>query len=996
MSISAKGLCPSCGRQMPTDSPGGLCPECWMKAGFETGAAPQPGEPTQSSIFAPPSIPELGRLFPQLEIVELLGHGGMGAVYKARQPALDRWMALKVLPPQSVAKPGFAERFNREARALARLNHPGIVAVHEFGQVDGLPFLILEYVDGVTLRRLVQERRLAPNEALQVVPQICEALQFAHDAGIVHRDIKPENILLDKKGRVKIADFGIAKILDQPAPAGHLTGNQPVIGTPHYMAPEQVEKPQSVDHRADIYSLGVVFYEMLTGELPLGRFAPPSHKVEVDVRLDEVVLRALEKEPERRYQQASQMRTDVQTITRSQEPPLAPERPPERQTVAAARNYVQMPALGLLVTGLCNPARRWWLAGITAATLLAAIIFWFARPNTSQAPGVAGGVVQASNPVSAKDAISQPGAPPMLKGPFSLQVDRETMQNIVSALRQQRPIRLCLENLDFDPEKDGVTLGRELRELEQAARTRPLWPAETNRLALARKLLAEGKPESMIFDIGERYQVRIIADSMEALLARLTPGTAYTWGKVENTFVLRPRNGSKLAYAVTLNTEGMTVEQAVQAILQQQPDGSHIGLAMTVGMPVRDGADPMPWLRAKAPPLTLSAVTALEALCRVTAGANPDSVWELAGMSGARSLGLLRGPSRPDPDPQTTVAAYSAGVPPMFRSVLDGKQALDLDTGRRVAWIVKAPPGNELILDPNLGPQIRCLASERVPPILNVNVFEEAIAAAGERLPELHDTIQPQFGTFDLSRYLLVPTDRGRWAILELTGFDEQPPKLQVAWSLFEIETRADGVLQLAPVSRLGAATGDFPGAGRLLLGDTLAITNESPAELSPAIERAIRLRTERDSGSALDLDSGRMLDLPVGSRNWSAQQRRSWLYEQHLELAAAWEVDRWYLQAADVMLKVLPADRHASPSLAQLRYALASGKDSDGSPVEVVIVPEAFVRLQLRQGMELPCAFAFQTAAGQIGFLELVSAAKDPHTLYVRYRLVQDSVQQK
>ena len=176
-----------------------------------------------------------------------------------------------------------------------------------------LHFFIMEYVDGLNLRQLERVGKLSPREALQIVPQICEALQFAHDEGVVHRDIKPENILLDKKGRVKIADFGIAKIMGRE-PGVAITETKGAIGTPHYMAPEQVERPQTVDHRADIFSLGVVFYEMLTGELPLGKFAPPSRKVQVDVRLDEVVLHALEKEPERRYQQVSQVKTAVETI----------------------------------------------------------------------------------------------------------------------------------------------------------------------------------------------------------------------------------------------------------------------------------------------------------------------------------------------------------------------------------------------------------------------------------------------------------------------------------------------------------------------------------------------------------------------------------------------------------------------------------------------------------------------------------------------------------
>ena len=318
-----------------------------MKAGFGTASGSEGGG---DSGFVPPPVEAIAKLFPQLEILELIGQGGMGAVYKARQPGLDRLVALKILPPQSGSDPGFAERFTREARALARLNHPNIVAVYDFGQVSGagvppasaegvppaaarhssrppsplaprpfhlpvLHYFIMEYVDGPNLRQLERAGKLSPREALQIVPQICEALQYAHDEGIVHRDIKPENMLLDKKGRVKIADFGLAKMLGREPQDFHLTGAGQVMGTPHYMAPEQVEHPQEVDHRADIYSLGVVFYEMLTGELPLGKFAPPSStKVQVDVRLDEVVLHALEKEPERRYQQASEVKTDVETI----------------------------------------------------------------------------------------------------------------------------------------------------------------------------------------------------------------------------------------------------------------------------------------------------------------------------------------------------------------------------------------------------------------------------------------------------------------------------------------------------------------------------------------------------------------------------------------------------------------------------------------------------------------------------------------------------------
>ncbi len=265
----------------------------------------------------PPRPAELEHSFPQLEVIGLLGQGGMGYVYKARQKGLDRLVALKLLPREVSKESDFAERFGREARALAKLSHPGIVVVHDSGQVGGLYYFIMEYIEGLNLRELLHrtEGRLDTDRALQIVHSVCDALEYAHDEGVVHRDIKPENILLDMKGRVKIADFGLAKLLgaeDDGSPS-HLTLNSPqqMLGTPHYMAPEQTERPLTVDHRADIYSIGVVFYEMITGELPLGRFPLPSEIGRGDAIHDDIVLRALEKNPERRFQRASDVQTAV-------------------------------------------------------------------------------------------------------------------------------------------------------------------------------------------------------------------------------------------------------------------------------------------------------------------------------------------------------------------------------------------------------------------------------------------------------------------------------------------------------------------------------------------------------------------------------------------------------------------------------------------------------------------------------------------------------------
>jgi tRNA A-37 threonylcarbamoyl transferase component Bud32 len=278
--------------------------------------SPAPGDPDRSPgpAFVPPAPAELARHFPQLEILELVGQGGMGAVYKARQAKLDRLLAVKVLPPEVARDPAFAERFAREARSLARLNHSNIVTIFDFGESDGLYYFTMEFVDGRNVRELLQAGPLTVSQTLAIVPQVCQALEYAHDEGIIHRDIKPENILLDRKGRAKIADFGLARIVGLSPAYLSLTASQEVLGTLYYMAPEQVTRSRSVDHRADLYSLGVVLYEMLTGELPLGRFAPPSRKAPVDPRLDAIVLRALVREPEQRYQDAAQLRKELEDV----------------------------------------------------------------------------------------------------------------------------------------------------------------------------------------------------------------------------------------------------------------------------------------------------------------------------------------------------------------------------------------------------------------------------------------------------------------------------------------------------------------------------------------------------------------------------------------------------------------------------------------------------------------------------------------------------------
>jgi predicted Ser/Thr protein kinase len=353
--------CPECGAALSADSPEGLCPRCLLHHALKT---PSPTPTGDHGAFIAPDPADLAAHFPQLEILSLLGQGGMGAVYKARQLKLDRFVAVKILPAEWGRDPAFAERFAREARALAKLSHPHIVGVHDFGEAGEHFYLLMEFVDGANLRQLLQAGPLDPRLALQIIPQVCDALQYAHDEGVIHRDVKPENILVDQRGRVKMADFGLAKLVGPSRASFTLTGTHQVMGTLDYMAPEQRNHPQEVDQRADIYSLGVVFYEMLTGKLPLGRFSPPSDAAGVDVRLDEIVHRALEREPEQRYQHVSEVRSALESVTDGAANAV---RSPEPTDAEYVQLQVQGPAAALIISA--SVALAFWV--LVAAYILA-------------------------------------------------------------------------------------------------------------------------------------------------------------------------------------------------------------------------------------------------------------------------------------------------------------------------------------------------------------------------------------------------------------------------------------------------------------------------------------------------------------------------------------------------------------------------------------------------------------------------------------------------
>ncbi len=308
-------MCEACGIELDST---GKCPACLLQLGISHHQpSPEPaGTPLQS-------IGELNQQFPQLEITRLIGQGGMGAIYHARQTNLDRDVALKVIAREVAGDAAFLERFEREAKTLAKLAHPNIVTIYDYGQTDdGQAYLVMEYVDGINLREAMAVGSAAPEDALEIVRTICKALEFAHSKGVVHRDIKPENILLGEDGNIKVADFGIAKIIDDSVRTPTLTATRQVLGSLHYLAPEHLESPDEVDHRVDLYALGVVFYELLTGQLPLGRYEPPSVLREQqgytpqpsDARLDATVMKTLNRKPAGRFQQAAELSSELQQL----------------------------------------------------------------------------------------------------------------------------------------------------------------------------------------------------------------------------------------------------------------------------------------------------------------------------------------------------------------------------------------------------------------------------------------------------------------------------------------------------------------------------------------------------------------------------------------------------------------------------------------------------------------------------------------------------------
>lgn len=297
-------LCRNCGIPIDEKVLNGSCLHCML------GIAFQPYTDSRESLV--PSIEDLRPHFPQLEILHLLGSGGMGAVFKASQPRLNRFVALKVLccPPEQ--EEAFSVRFETEAQLLAGFSHPNIVSLYEFGEIDKGPeeaplfYFLMEYVEGSDLEDKFRNKEVSVTESLAIMAKVCDALSYAHEKGVVHRDIKPANLLLSSSEIVKVSDFGIARILSRDETGGiglTLTGS--TLGTPFYMAPEILDGHGKADHRSDIYSVGVVLHQLLTGERPSGLLELPSKRNRLPRFLDRLISPALARDPGQRISTAA-------------------------------------------------------------------------------------------------------------------------------------------------------------------------------------------------------------------------------------------------------------------------------------------------------------------------------------------------------------------------------------------------------------------------------------------------------------------------------------------------------------------------------------------------------------------------------------------------------------------------------------------------------------------------------------------------------------------
>ncbi len=342
--------------------------------------------------WQPPSLEEMQAMLPQYQFECLLGRGGMGAVYKALQVSLDRLVAIKVLPGDLLDNEdaNFLERFKNEARTMARLNHPSIVNVYDFGETQtGLLYFVMEFINGTDVAQMIAAQGKLPEDyALSITAHVCDALAYAHKNGVIHRDIKPANILINMDGAVKVADFGLAKASD--AGQSGLTKTNMAMGTPDFVAPEALIPGIPLDGRADLYAIGVMLYQMLTGEIPRGIWTLPGMKLGTDPRFDAIITKAMQTDRDHRYQSAADLRRDLDTILTLPRAALIAQQQAAAETAARATQAQKQHEAAKSGHAEAPPAKRTStlgpILGIAASIALVAGLYVMLTGGSSKKP----------------------------------------------------------------------------------------------------------------------------------------------------------------------------------------------------------------------------------------------------------------------------------------------------------------------------------------------------------------------------------------------------------------------------------------------------------------------------------------------------------------------------------------------------------------------------------------------------------------------------------
>ncbi len=401
-----------------------------------------------------------GQMLGPYRIINQIGKGGMATVYKAYQASVDRYVAIKVLPSQLAESPEFARRFQQEARIIAKLEHPHILPVFDYGESDGVAYFVMRYLDAGTLKERMESRRPLPLEEIdRIFTQLAEALSYAHGHGVVHRDLKPANALIDSQGNIFLTDFGIAKLLESASP--RLTQTDAIMGTPAYISPEQAQS-RPVDQRSDIYSLGIILYEMATGQVPyvadtplavlfkhISDPLPPPSQVKPDIppSIEQVILQALSKNPEDRFGTAAEFIAAWKRAIADRDVVLQAPPPDAKTQVLPPEQTPQKPPPGTMVASRAGKPAI-WIIGCLAVACLALVaggvgvvaMYWPASTSTAAVATPTTPPTIAVPPTEAPPATAEVnlGGNVLLEDDFSISRDRwGTLTDAESSLEYQ-------------------------------------------------------------------------------------------------------------------------------------------------------------------------------------------------------------------------------------------------------------------------------------------------------------------------------------------------------------------------------------------------------------------------------------------------------------------------------------------------------------------------------------------------------------------------------